>query len=198
MAPPQSGKSFRSLLGMEDSKPTPQESTLILIDAQNEYADGALAIVDVASSRAVISSLLSHWRQHHGNVVHVLHQTPQGAPLFTPGTALAEEFEELGVKEGEKVIHKQHPSAFTSTELDAYLSNDVESKKIVLVGYMAHVCISNTSRAAAEMGYDVSVVADGIGDRDIPGAKAGGLVQTVLAELGDVSATIVESKALLA
>lgn len=27
------------------------------------------------------------------------------------------------------------------------------------------------------MGYDVSVVADGIGDRDIPGAKAGELVE---------------------
>ena len=37
---------------------------------------------------------------------------------------------------GEKVIHKQHPSAFTATELDNYLTNDVKSKKIVLVGYM--------------------------------------------------------------
>ena len=41
----------------------------------------------------------------------------------------------------------------------------------------AHVCISNTSRAGAELGYDVSIVADGIGDRDIPGAKAKVLVE---------------------
>ena len=40
----------------------------------------------------------------------------------------------------------------------------------------AHVCISNTSRAGAELGYDVSVLADGIGDRDIPGATAKQLV----------------------
>ena len=41
----------------------------------------------------------------------------------------------------------------------------------------AHVCISNTSRAGAELGYDVSVLADGIGDRDIPGASAKQLVE---------------------
>lgn len=40
----------------------------------------------------------------------------------------------------------------------------------------AHVCISNTSRAGAELGYDVSVLSDGIGDRDIPGASAKQLV----------------------
>lgn len=40
----------------------------------------------------------------------------------------------------------------------------------------AHVCISGTSRAGAELGYDVSVIRDGIGDRDIPGASAKQLV----------------------
>ena len=38
------------------------------------------------------------------------------------------------------------------------------------------MCISNTSRAGAELGYDVSVLSDGIGDRDIPGASAKQLV----------------------
>lgn len=93
-----------------------------------------------------------------------------------------------------------------------------------MIALQAHVCISNTSRAGAELGYDVSVIRDGIGDRDIPGATAKQLVdvsillfirsvtswrlrswvsgngadlapvQTVVAELGDVSATIIESK----
>ena len=40
----------------------------------------------------------------------------------------------------------------------------------------AHVCISGTSRAGAELGYDVSIISDGIGDRDIPGASAKQLV----------------------
>lgn len=31
---------------------------------------------------------------------------------------------------------------------------------------MAHVCVSTTARQAAERGYDVVVVRDGVGDRD--------------------------------
>ena len=40
----------------------------------------------------------------------------------------------------------------------------------------AHVCISSTTRIGAELGYDISILRDGIGDRDIPGAKAKELV----------------------
>ncbi|KAL8648707.1 MAG: hypothetical protein Q9226_005891 [Calogaya cf. arnoldii] len=155
----QSGKSFRSLLGMPDSKPTPSDAVLVIVDAQNEYDHGLLAIYEVEESRKAIGNVLEKWRGGGGDVVHILHQVPEGAPLFTPGTELAEEFEELRPKDGEE----------------------------------AHVCISATSRIGAELGYDVSVVSDAIGDRDIPGAKAGVLVDTVLAELGDVSATIVKS-----
>ena len=44
-------------------------------------------------------------------------------------------------------------------------------------GYMAHVCVSSTARAGDELGYDISVVKDGIGDRDVPGATASQLVE---------------------
>ncbi|KAK3175868.1 hypothetical protein OEA41_007190 [Lepraria neglecta] len=200
----QSGKSFRSFLGVEPSKPTPKDSVLVIVDAvsflsqvhshligprcpwvaksgisqqQNEYDHGLLAISDVKSSRAVIGDVLKRYRDAGGDVVH-----------------LAEEFSELTKgSEKEKVIHKQHPSSFTGTDLSDHLEK-VGKKKIVLAGYMAHVCISNTSRAGAELGYDVSVLSDGIGDRDIPGASAKQLVDTTLAELGDVSATVISSK----
>ncbi|KAF6217481.1 hypothetical protein HO133_006819 [Letharia lupina] len=185
----QSGKSFRSFLGVEPSKPTTKDSVLVIVDAQNEYDHGLLAISDVKSSRAIIGDVLKKYRDANGDVVHVRHSTPDGAPLFTPKTELAEEFEELtqGAGASEKVVHKQHPSSFTGTDLHEHLDK-LGKKKI------AHVCISNTSRAGAELGYDVSVLADGIGDRDIPGASAKQLVDTTLAELGDVSATVIHSE----
>lgn len=62
----------------------------------------------------------------------------------------------------------------------------------MLVGYMAHVCVSTTARQAAERGYDVIVVRDAVGDRDIPGVKAEQLVEVVLAELADAFATVVD------
>lgn len=127
--------------------------------------------------------------------MHVLHQVPDGAPIFTPGTDLAEEFEELRPKEGEKVVKKLHPSAFAETELDGLLKKDgVEGKKVVLVGYMAHVCVSTTARDAARLGYDVLVVEDGVGDRDIPGATGEEVTKMVMHELGDFFATIVQSQ----
>lgn len=59
------------------------------------------------------------------------------------------------------------------------------------MGYMAHVCVSTTARQAAERGYDVVLVKEAIGDRDIPGIKAGELVETVLKELADAFGTVV-------
>ena len=47
---------------------------------------------------------------------------------------------------------------------------------MMMMHSQAHVCISATSRIGAELGYEVSVVSDAIGDRDIPGVKAQQLV----------------------
>lgn len=71
----------------------------------------------------------------HPHQVHVLHSTPSGAPLFTPNTELADEFLELAkdAGESEKVIHKQHPSSFTGTDLAEHLDK-LGKKKIVLAG----------------------------------------------------------------
>lgn len=98
-------------------------------------------MTNASSTRKVISQLLELYRSAPSSsatrIVHVLHQVPDGAPIFTPGTDLAEEFEELKPKEGEKVVKKLHPSAFAETELDGLLKKDgVEGKKVVLVGYM--------------------------------------------------------------
>ena len=127
-----SATSFRELIGVQPSTASVADSTLIIIDAQNEYAEGKLKCSNTASSRKVIASLLQKYRDGNGKIVHVVHDTPDGAPVFTPGTKLAEEFEELAPKDGEKVIHKNYPSSFASTDLHKHLGGG----KIVLTGYM--------------------------------------------------------------
>lgn len=59
---------------------------------------------------------------------------------------------------------------------------------------MAHVCVSTTARQGHELGYDVLVCGDAVGDRDIPGAKGEEVTRMVLAVLGDAFGTVVESK----
>ena len=171
--------SDNSFLGIPPSKPNTKDSVLVIVDAQNEYDHGLLAISDLPSSRTVIKNVLGKWREAEGNVVsnptdqswqpnknkkkkrtrtestvpykvHVLHDTPDGAPLFTPNTELADEFPELtpsgaSVSGNEKVIHKQHPSAFTGTDLAAHL-DALGKKEIVLAGNHAHHPIPSTQQ----------------------------------------------------
>lgn len=127
--------SFRSLIGIQPSTASTSDSVLVIIDAQNEYAKGQLKISGVEDSRKVIESLLNKYRAAKAPVVHVVHDTPAGAPVFTPGTELAEIFSELKPAEGESVVHKQAPGSFTGTELQVLLQATGRSK-IVLVGYM--------------------------------------------------------------
>ena len=92
--------SFRDLLGMPPGTASTSDSTLIIIDAQNEYASGALTVTNAAQSGKVIADLLEKYRAANGKIIHVLHKTPEGAPIFTPGTDLANEFKDLKAKVG--------------------------------------------------------------------------------------------------
>lgn len=93
------------------------------------------------------------------------------------------------------MVVKHLPGAFKDTDLHPYLRSIPEGRgrKIVLVGYMAHVCVSTTARQAHELGYEVVICGDAVGDRDIPGASGEEVTRMVLCELGDAFGTVVES-----
>ncbi|KAJ9603963.1 hypothetical protein H2200_011485 [Cladophialophora chaetospira] len=189
-------KSLRALLGAPPATASPSDSTLIIIDAQNEYADGQLKTVNIDQTRKAIAGLLEKYRAAGDgkNIVHVVHKAPEGAPIFTPSTALAEEFDELKARPGEKVIAKETISGFANTDLHDYLSGLGEKgKTTVLTGYMAHVCVSTTARAGNDLGYNVVLAKDAIGDRDIPGLSGSEVTEATLKELSDAFGTVVQS-----
>ncbi|ADV25060.1 isochorismatase [Cryptococcus gattii Ru294] len=183
-------KTFRQHIGIAPSAASTVDSVLVIIDAQNEYADGLLKTAEIDSTRKNIKTLLDRYRKTSAPVIHVVHEVPAGAPLFTPGTPLADELEELRPVSDESVVVKHHPGSFTDTNLNNLIEK-TGRKKLVLVGYMAHVCVSTTARQAAEKGYDVILPREAIGDRDIPGAEASVLVDIVLSELADAFGTVV-------
>lgn len=127
--------SFRSIIGIPPSTASVSDSTLLIIDAQNEYASGQLRITGIDESRKVIASLLEKYRAAKAPVIHVVHETPQGAPVFTPGTALAEELAELKPAGDESVVIKHFPNSFNGTNLQALLEA-TGRKKVVITGYM--------------------------------------------------------------
>jgi nicotinamidase-related amidase len=57
------------------------------------------------------------------------------------------------------VIEKDRYSAFAGTPLDGVLEA-AGVKTLFLCGFMTHICVESTARAAFDLGYDVAVVAD--------------------------------------
>ena len=100
--------SFRDLLGIRPGTASTSDSALIIIDAQNEYAKGQLKVTNAESSGKAIASLLEKYRAANGKIVHVMHQTPEGAPIFTPGTELANEFSNVAAKVGSSILCPLH------------------------------------------------------------------------------------------
>ncbi|MCJ1416487.1 hypothetical protein MMC32_002825 [Xylographa parallela] len=185
-------KSFRELLGVSHSTASPSDSALVIIDAQQEYASGLLKVTNASASSAAIKALLEKYRAAGGAIVHIHHETPEGAPVFTQGKAVSEPMKGLEPREGEKVIWKKQPGSYAGTDLQTWLDGR-GVRKVALVGYMAHVCVSTTARQASELGYDVVLVEDAIGDRDIPGISGEEVSKTVLLELADAFGSVVRS-----
>ncbi|KAJ7236098.1 isochorismatase hydrolase [Mycena haematopus] len=209
-------RSLRAHLGIAPSAVSlaARDSILIIIDAQNEYANGLLQVseVNLAYSRPNILALLQRYRAAHAPVAHVVHTTPPGAPLFTPGTPLAEIFPGLAPHldrgshdppgDFEVLVPKRFPGSFAETILDDVIKRAGPGvRKVVLVGYMAHVCVSTTAREAHQRGYEVVVVSDAVGDRDLPqvrgegfGATGEEVTKMVMLELADAFATVLKTE----
>ena len=88
--------------------------------------------------------------------------------------------------------------AFAGTTLEARLRTIAAAtgrKAVILVGFMTHMCISATARAALDLGIATTVVAAACATRDIPNPFGGVIAarivhETALAELADRFATV--------
>ncbi|MBU1363368.1 MAG: cysteine hydrolase [Gammaproteobacteria bacterium] len=178
------------------------KTAVIFIDYQNEYRNGPLALPDEPAASNAARQLRA-WADRAGiTVIHVLHRAPATAPIFAPDSAGAAPIAGLAPGEGEAVIHKHLPSAFTGTGLlDELQRRGVET--LIIAGYMTHNCVDSTARDAFHRGYRVGVVADASATRDLPGPDgqtipAATVHAAVLAGLGDRIAEIIDVATLAA
>lgn len=177
-------------------------TAVLLIDYQNEYGNGPLALPDEAAASAAARQLRS-WADQAGIVViHVLHRAPAGAPIFAPDSPGAAPLAGLAPALGETVILKHLPSAFSETKLAEVLQGK-GIDTLLIAGYMTHNCVDSTARAAFHRGYRVGVVSDASATRDLPGPDgrtipAATVHAAMLAGLGDRIAEIVDVAILVA
>jgi nicotinamidase-related amidase len=148
---------------------------ILMIDVQREYfaEDGPLRIPDGPVVLAKLRQLVEAAREAHVPVLHMRHEEAPGAPVFAPDGPLVQTMPDVEPRGLEPVIVKHAPGSFTRTELaDALEQFGV--RRLVVAGFMTHMCCDTTARQASERGFDVIFLTDGTATRDL--TVAGGVV----------------------
>ncbi len=174
---------------------------LLLIDLQNDYfPGGAFPLPAITACVANAAKVLAWARARDVRVIHVQHRELDPAVGFLlDGSVGAETHVAVAPADGEAVVVKRHPNAFRDTTLVETLA-DIDS--VVVVGAMSNMCVDATARAAADLGYGVTVVEDAcaacdleFGGKAIPAETVHG---AFMAALASAYGRVVSAESLLA
>jgi nicotinamidase-related amidase len=175
---------------------------LVLVDIQLDYfPGGAFPLVEPDAAAIAARTVLDAFRASGELVVHVFHvSTDPDATFFRPGTPGLAFHSAVRPVDGEVVLEKHHPNSFIDTGLQRVL-DDAEVTELVIVGMMSSMCIDSTTRAAHELGYGCTVVADAcaapdlrLGETVVPGAA---VHAAFMAALDGSFATVTRSDAVV-
>lgn len=161
---------LRTLSEMPATPPPLSESALILVDCQNTYREGTMALEGVEAALEQCRGLLERARKLGVPIFHIQHDSGVGSPydITAPIGQIAAPVQPQG---NEPVIVKTYPNSFLHTDLDQRLKA-IDAKNLVIVGFMTHMCISSTARAAFDLGYASAVVGAATATRALPGIAA--------------------------
>lgn len=170
------------------------DAALVVIDAQNEYVTGRLPLAGVEPALANIATLLDVARTAGAPVFHIA-QRGRALGLFDPDCDAFRIAPQATPRAGELVIEKPLPNSFAQTDLHAALQKTGRTT-LIIVGFMTHMCVSATARAALDHGYRTTVIADATATRALPDPLGGSdlsaadLHRAALVALADRFATV--------
>lgn len=141
---------------------------LLLIDLQNDYfPGGAMELSGIEKAAGKAAELLSRARSQGAPVFHVQHVSLEpAATFFAPYTKGAEVDTRVTPSAGEPVTVKHYPNAFRETLLAGAL-RAAGVDELVICGAMTHMCIDASTRAAFDLGFQCTVIADACATRDL-------------------------------
>ncbi|MGQ0684758.1 cysteine hydrolase family protein [Bradyrhizobium sp.] len=192
-------RTLLQLAGADLDPPRLADCCLVMIDLQNEYLSGPIALPDAQAATANAAQLLTRARQQGAAIFHIAHRGRAGS-LFDRAAERGAIIASVAPQAGEAVLEKELPNAFAGTGLQAQLAA-TGRKNIVLAGFMTHMCVSSTARAALDLGFRITIDADSCATRDLPDGRGGVIAartvhDVALAELSDRFAVIARGKAL--
>lgn len=189
---------LRELASLPTEPAALTDSTLVLIDCQNTYTEGVMALDGVAAALDEVAALLDRARTTGIPIVHVQHDDGPGSLYDVNGHSGAI-VAAVAPRDGEPVVVKNYPNSFVDTEFDQRLKA-VGATNLVLTGFMTHMCVNSTARGAFNLGYAPTVVASATATRALPGVdgatvSADALQSASLAALKDLFAVVVPDAA---
>ena len=153
---------------------------IVMIDFQNEYVDGAMPLGD-SGSKATANArlLLDKARKEAIPIFHIAHHGQDNDKVFDPLSSKVDIVDSLQPLDGEKTIVKMHPNAFYDTELQALIKS-AGKQQIIFAGFMSHMCVSSSVRAAFDLGFESFVCHDACATRDLPSVNGQTITASVM------------------
>ena len=176
---------------------------LVVIDVQNFYFPGGKQpLTGPVEASLKAKALLQAFRDRGWPVVHVLHLGKgQAAPSPEAGEEGYRAHPNVRPLPGERVIGKREANAFRGTELLETL-RALGATRIVVAGMQTHMCVEAATRAAADLGFQVTVASDACATRplafggvEVPAAQ---VHAAALAAMDGAYARVLSTEALLA
>ncbi len=187
-------KTLAELAGLQLSPVSLQESALLMIDCQNTYLHGPMQLVGVEHALNEARRALDRARQLSVPIIHVAHDAGPGSLYDVQGKsgAIAPPVAATG---DEPTVIKNYPNSFAQTDLHRQLQ-ELGVMKLVIVGFMTHMCVNSTARGAQDLGYQTTIIADATATRDLPTTDgqvlaASQLKEASLVGLSDLVACVV-------
>jgi nicotinamidase-related amidase len=178
------------------------DPALIVIDVQLGMDNPRLGKRNNLDAEKRIADLIGAWRSGGKPVIHVQHDSVEPQSELRPerpGNAVKLEAKPIA---GEPVFRKNVNSAFIGTSLESYL-RERGIDTLVMVGLTTEHCVSTSARMAANLGFNVTIVADATAAFEKDGFDgthftAEQVHSVELANLNREFATVRESKDILA
>jgi nicotinamidase-related amidase len=144
------------------------KEALLLIDIQNDYFPGGkMELVSMEEAAKKAGELLKAFRTAGKPVFFIKHvSTRSDATFFVPGTQGTDIHSSVSPLEDETVIEKHFPNSFLQTDLLSVLKES-EVTDLIICGAMSHMCIDTTVRAAKELGFKCTLIADACATRNL-------------------------------
>jgi len=159
--------------------PGEERTALLIIDIQGFYFEGGkMALTGPIEASLNAKALLERFRTLGWPVVHVQHLPKEVAD---PDPVIADPqyriHPNVAPLPGELLIGKHHANSFRDTPLLAQL-RERGVTRLVIAGMQTHMCVEAATRAAADLGFEVTVVHDAcatralrFGDIEVPAAQ---------------------------